>query len=368
MKPARRSAAARPVHRVKRLLGALAPPHVLDFWTSRISPTWSAQQPLGRIVGREVASSDAVTLWLQPNRHWQGFRAGQHLGIEAEIDGRLVTRSYSLCNAPRADGRLAITVKRVAGGKLSRHLCDVTRVGDVLRLAPAFGEMVWPEKPLGAWLFLAAGSGITPLMALVRDTAARGMFAPLTLLYWARTRAELCFADELRRLAAEHPNFNLRFVLTREAELQVGEHGGRVDASLLSTLVSDIDRQQVYACGPGGFVDSARKLLAERVQRFSAEAFSPPPSGIEEQGDVQVTLARRGRTLSIARGQSLLTALEAQGLNLASGCRMGICNTCACGKGAGRARHLHNGTLVDEPVSALKLCVHAAASDLVLDL
>ena len=346
----------------------MAPAHVLDFWTSRVSPIWSASQPLARVVGREVASRDAVTLWLRPNRHWSGFRAGQHLTVGAEIDGRLVTRSYSPCTAPRADGRLAITVKRVPGGKLSGHLCDAVRVGDVLRLAPAFGDMIWPVPPQGDWLFLAAGSGITPLMAMIREAAARTMSGALTLLYWARTRDELCFVDELRALAAKHPGFHVHFVLTREAQLCAGEHGGRLDANLLSTLTSDLGAQQVYACGPGGFVERARELLAGRVQHFGAEAFSPPPRGVEESGEVQVTLARRGRRVSIARGESLLTALEAQGIALASGCRMGICNTCACAKTSGEARHLYTDAVVDEPVSALKLCVHRAASDLVLDL
>lgn len=355
-------------HPVRRFLSAMVPPQVLDFWTLRLDPTWSSRQALARIVGREDASSDAVTLWLQPNRHWRGFRAGQHLGVGVEIEGRLVTRSYSLCEAPRADGRLAITVKRVAGGKLSPHLCDVARIGDVLQLAPAFGAMTWPAAPQGAWLFLAAGSGITPLMGLIRAAAANAMPNPLTLLYWTRTRAEQCFADELRALAAAHPNFRVHFVLTREPELRADELGGRLDTSVLQARVPDLDQRQVFACGPGGFVDSARALLADRVGHFEAEAFSPPPRGVEESGEVQVTLARRGRRVSIARGESLLTALEAQGIALASGCRMGICNTCACAKTSGEARHLYTDAVVDEPVSALKLCVHRAASDLVLDL
>lgn len=152
----------------------MAPPQVLHFWTLRLDPTWSSRQALARIVGREDASSDAVTLWVQPNRHWRGFRAGQHLGVGVEIDGRLVTRSYSLCEAPRADGRLAITVKRVAGGKAqpASGAVHVTSIGDALALSrAAFGAMTWPAAPQGAWLFLAAGSGITPLMALIVPAA-----------------------------------------------------------------------------------------------------------------------------------------------------------------------------------------------------
>lgn len=343
-------------------------PATLDFWASRLHPALSWARPLARIVARTRASGDAVTLLLRPNRHWQGFSAGQHVNVSAEIDGIRVTRSYSLSDMPRADGRIAITVKAVTGGRLSRHLCEDARVGDVLDLGPAFGEMTPPGSGSSPLLFLAAGSGITPLMAMLRRVAAQGMPRPLTLMYWARTREEFCFAAELRGLAARHADFHVRFVLTRADAWAPDETEGRLSEQQLSTLVPDATQRHVYACGPGGFVESARALLASRAPTFQSEAFTPPPRGVEESGSVQVTLARRGQTLVVPRGQSLLSALEQAGLNPASGCRMGICNTCACGKRSGTTRHLPTGTVQPEPVSALRLCVSSATSDLVLDL
>ena len=122
------------------------------------------------------------------------------------------------------------------------------------------------------------------------------------------------------------------------------------------------------ACGPGGFVEQARNLLEDTAHSFQAEAFSLPPLDHRDTGTVQVRLARRGVTLQLARGQSLLTALEAEGIKPASGCRMGICNTCSCAKASGSTRHLPSGALEHEPTSALKLCISSAASDLELDL
>ncbi|QSX74257.1 ferredoxin reductase [Lysobacter arenosi] len=352
------------------LLRSWVAPDVFDFWASHLHPTWSWNRPLARIVDRQAQSRDAVTLLLQPNRHWRGFLPGQHVNLGVEIDGVRMTRSYSLSDAPRADGRIAVTVKHIEGGRLSRHLCQDARIGDVVDLGQAFGEMTWANGAEGAWLFLAAGSGITPLMALVRAHAAKDMPTALTLLYWARNRDELCFVDELRALSQRYPQFNVHFVLTRESELVDGEHSGRIGSALLSELVADLAQRGVYACGPGGFVDSARALVAPNARSFTAEAFTPPPRDVEVEagGNVEVTLAASGRTLSVPRGQSLLTALEGQGLKLASGCRMGICNTCACGKVSGTTRHLHTGDAIGEPVSALRLCVNAATSDLVLDL
>ncbi len=364
---------------LKRLARTLVAPDAFDFWASRLHSTWSWDRPLARIVSRHAESSDTFTLLLKPNRHWRGFRAGQHLNIGAEIDGTRITRSYSLSDAPRADGRVAITVKAIPGGKLSQHLCHAAKPGDVLTLGPAFGEMTLPETSEGAWLFLAAGSGITPMMAMIRAQAALGMPMPIALAYWARSRAELCFVDELRTLAARQPNFRVDFVLTRDAAVDEVDHDdadtdefrhGRIDAASLSAFAPDLHQRRVFACGPDGFVAAARGLTADRAVAFHAEAFTPPPPAAVDDaaGSVQITLAASGRTLEVPRGTSLLTALEAAGLKPASGCRMGICNTCACGKRAGSTRHLHTGAVEREPVSALRLCVNSASSDLILDL
>jgi stearoyl-CoA 9-desaturase NADPH oxidoreductase len=237
----------------------------------------------------------------------------------------------------------------------------------VVQLGQAFGDMALPSHPHQPVLLLAGGSGITPLMAMLRALAARPLPAPLTLLYSARTRAELCFVDELRALAAAQPNFRVRFFLTRDAAQAPDEHAGRIDASAFAALIDAPAAQRVFACGPHAFVEHAR-ALTHAATSFQAEAFTPAPRTHEDHGVATLTLARSGRTVEVARGTSLLEALEGAGLRPAHGCRMGICNTCACGKRSGSVRHLPSGALAHEPASALKLCIHAAAGDLVLDL
>lgn len=359
---------ARTPSRLKRLVQPLVAAQVFDFWASRVSSTWTWDRPLARIVRRKAESADTMTLWLKPNGHWGGFRAGQHVNVSAQIDGVRMTRSYSLTSASKVDGCVAITVKRIEGGRFSQYLHHDAGIGGVLGLDQAFGEMTLPDSPSGQWLFLAAGSGITPLVSMVRSLAGQGMPVPLTLVYWARTREELCFVDELRALSERHPLFRVRFVLTRQDARDADEHSGRIAEVNLDALVEDLAGHQVFACGPGGFVDTARSLLAARAVSFEAEAFTPLPQAIQETGTVQVTLAASGRTLRLDRGMSLLKALEAEGLRPASGCRMGICNTCSCGKSSGATRNLNTGELASEPASALKLCISSAVTDLVLDL
>jgi ferredoxin-NADP reductase len=353
---------------VRSVAEVMAPPQALAFWAGRLAPGAAAAR--ARVLERRRESADAVTLVLQPGRGWGGFQPGQHVSIGAEIDGRRVRRSYSPTTIPSSDGRIAITVKRVVGGKLSGFLCDEVPVGAWLDIGPAFGEMTLPTELDAPLLFLAAGSGITPLVSMTRALAACRMPAPLTLLYWARRRDELCFVDELRALAHEHADFNVQFLLTGESASANDESEGRIDAAQLAQHVPNLALCRAQACGPNDFVEAARALAAPQALAFASEAFTPPriTDDSDATGSVQVTLAASRRVLTVPRGRSLLEALEAAGLAPAHGCRMGICNTCACGKQSGSTRHLHTGALEHEPATALRLCVNRAASDLVLDL
>jgi stearoyl-CoA 9-desaturase NADPH oxidoreductase len=353
---------------IRRLVDPLIDPATFDFWLGHLNRTWTWERPLARVVERRVEAADAVTLVLKPNRHWRGFRPGQHLNIGAEIHGRRVTRSYSLTDVPRRDGRIAITVKRVPEGLLSNHLCDRVQVGDVLSLDQAYGDMALPAKPQGDWLLLAAGSGITPLMSLTRALAAGDMPDSLTLIYWAGTAEQLCFAQELRALAAREPRFKLHLLLTQDPAAPAS----RIDATQLQALLgpqAQWSGLQVLACGPGGFVETARRLLRPQVQSFVAEAFSPAvPVNVDDAHEVTVQLRRSGRSLTISSGDSLLAALEAQGVRPPSGCRMGICHSCVCTKHEGLAQNIDTGERDGEPESELRLCVSRACSDISLDL
>lgn len=365
-------AASPPAHWLQRVLNPLVDPATFDFWAGLINPAWSWSRPLATIVGRRVEALDTVTLVLKPNAHVGGFLAGQHVNISAEVNGRRTTRSYSLTGVPTTARRgrtLSITVKRVEGGALSTHLVQHARVGDVLEVGPAFGNLTLPTRPEGKWLFLAAGSGITPLMGLTRALAAQGMPVDLHLLYWVKTRAELCFLQELRALAARQPNFTLQVIVTHEDAVLPGDARGLISVDQLESLVPQLSQRQVYACGPGGFVAAARTCTNGRVRSFDAEGFTPAAPAVEAPAStVRVRLQRSGRELNVSTGLSLLEALEQQGLNPPSGCRMGICHTCVCPRLDGTTHDTQTGETQSETDRAVRLCVSRACTDLTLDL
>ena len=339
-------------------------PSLFDFWAGQLNPLWTLREPLARLVRREPAGEGAATLVLRCNRHWAGMRAGQHITLGVELEGRVLRRSYS----PTALGprELAITVKAVEGGAISQHLVHHAKPGDLFRLDAAFGDFHMPAA--APVLLLAAGSGITPMRSLLREACRRPLAAPVDLFYWERNAAAFQFRDELQALAAATPNLRVHLLTTREGEVPAA----RITTHSLDVPGDDtpLAQRHVLACGPDGFVAAARQRLLHQVAGFQAEAFTPPAplSDADSAGEIALTLARSGRQLKVARGRSLLESLEAQGIKPKHGCRMGICNSCTCDRVSGTTRHLRTGEMQSETAQPVRICVSAPTTDLTLDL
>jgi len=339
-------------------------PSLFDFWAGQLNPLWTLREPLARLVRREPAGEGAATLVLRCNRHWAGMRAGQHITLGVELEGRVLRRSYS----PTALGgrELAITVKAVEGGAISQHLVHHAKPGDLFRLDAAFGDFHMPAA--APVLLLAAGSGITPMRSLLREACRRPLAAPVDLFYWERNAAAFQFREELQALAAATPNLRVHLLTTREGEVPAA----RITTHSLAVPGDDtpLAQRHVLACGPDGFVAAARQRLVHQVAGFQAEAFTPPAplSDADSAGEIALTLARSGRQLKVARGRSLLESLEAQGIKPKHGCRMGICNSCTCDRVSGTTRHLRTGEMQSETAQPVRICVSAPTTDLTLDL
>lgn len=344
--------------------------NTVNFWASKLNPLWSINQPMARIVARTEAASNSVTLILKPNRHVVMPQAGQHITVATDINGVRIARSYSTSSVAEQPGLLAITVKQIEDGRLSNWLCLQACEGDVLYLGQPFGDFQWPAQQHPV-LLLAAGSGITPMISLLRQYAAQQLPSKqvVQLHYWVRSREEACFIDELLALPKIQPNFSLHVYLTQQNQSQPHEHTGRINASHFSQQ-EDLSNSHVLACGPSGFVSNAQQILQAQVASFQAEAFSPPQirPDAHDNETVQITLQRQQRILTIPTGQSILAALEAEGINHPSGCRMGLCNTCACPKVSGTTEHLISGEQQQDENPALRVCVSRARSNLVLDI
>ena len=211
---------------------------------------------------------------------WPGHLAGQHVDIRLTAeDGYQAQRSYSIATAPE-EGRLALTVERLGDGEVSPYLTDVLDVGDKLELrGPIGGYFVWDADDGGPVLLVAGGSGVVPLMAMIRHRAAVGSDVPMRLLYSAKTLADVIYRDELAELESRGDGLDTFFTLTREQPPGWTGYGRRVDRELLAEVGwPAAERPLAYVRGPTGFVEAVASALVDSghpPQRIKTERFGP---------------------------------------------------------------------------------------------
>ena len=334
--------------------------HDANFWLQKINPLWSMNQPLAKVVKKQIVAKDMVSLILQCNRHVQRGVAGQHHPVTVEIAGRHYERTYSLMQVDT--DHLCLTVKKVDQGLVSSWLVDQSQTGDILRLGQPYGEMQQHIQTLKL-LLLAAGSGITPMLSLIEALCQSQQLKTLAvqLMYWVKTHEDAAYAEYLKEVAENFANFTYQVFCTQEQDQRLNQT--HVDQ------LKSLHETTVYACGPSGFAAMAESLFnhaaAIQTQAFSLSQFDTDAT---DTGFINVILTQSNKTLAIPKGQSILSSLEQQGIKPKHGCRMGICNKCACSKVQGSTKNLLNGSANHEPSQLLKICVNSAQSDLVIDL
>ena len=265
------------------------------------------------------------------------YRPGQFVTVEAEIDGRRICRSYTLASTPSQPDSFEIAIKRVAGGPFSNWICDRLAVGDSLRMSGPFGEFTCAPRPPAKLLLLSAGSGITPMLAMARWIVDRQFEVDVSFLHIARSRAELMYAGELKRLASAHPQLRVSLSLTQEpADSSWRGARGRLSARWLGRSVSDLPDRSVFLCGPQSFMDSATELLlAKGLPEGQLHTESFDVGGALSGKGGQVSFADSAIALAASGSESLLDLAEAAGIRIASACRSGHCGECRvrCTKG-----------------------------------
>lgn len=333
-----------------RLLALLAGPHGVDRYTELVDPMWTTEDRAS-VVRVSRPTQRSVTLWLQPNHaRPQSFQAGQYVNITVEIDGRRHTRCYSPANAEGV-GVLELTVTRHDGGVVSEYLYCAAHPGMTVGLSAPAGDFVLPERRPRRLLLIAGGSGITPVMSMVRTLAEDECFdGEVAVLHYVRTLDDACYRGQLLTL----PDVRVRYACTRGTG---GDLTGHLDWSHLAAAMPDPDA--VYVCGPPALVDAVRRHYPNAV----AESFAPAPLVIPDSpGSGRITFSDSGIDVD-DDGRTLLDQAEAAGLRPASGCRMGICHTCTRRKTHGVVRNVTTGALSTADDDAIQICVSVPAGD-----
>ncbi|WP_274035823.1 ferredoxin reductase [Streptomyces sp. MMBL 11-1] len=327
----------------------LLPSDYLDL----VSPLRAGADLCGRIEAVHSETGDAATVVIRPGRGWRGHTAGQYVRIGVDVDGVRLWRAYSLTSpTDRRDGRITITVKAVPDGKVSNHLVRRAKPGTLIRLDQPTGDFVLPRARPAKVLYLTAGSGITPVMGMLRDTE----LDDVVMVHCAPQPHDVIFRSELHGLVADK-----RLRLT---EVHT-DTDGRLDIARLDDLVPDWAERETWACGPGGLLDAAEEHWAEHGvrERLHTERFQPGILVAGDGGDGgEVTFSTTGRTVDADGVTPLLDVGEEAGVLMPSGCRMGICFGCVTPLKAGAVRDLRTGEITEaEPGVLIQTCVSAAA-------
>ncbi|KAA1251404.1 ferredoxin reductase [Mycobacterium simiae] len=351
-------------HAVRKIVERVTTPLLPDDYLQLANPLWSARELRGRILQVHRETEDSATLVIKPGWGFSfDYLPGQYIGIGLLVDGRWRWRSYSLTSSPVGSSGSArtvtITVKAMPEGFLSTHLVAGAAPGTIVRLAAPQGHFVLPDPAPPSILFLTAGSGITPVLSMLRTLVRRNQITDIVHVHSAPTEAAAMFGAELAALAENHPGYRLSLRATR-AE-------GRLDLGRLGEEVPDWRERQTWACGPAAMLNQAEKVwsTAGVGERLHLERFAVSKAAPAGAGGV-VTFARSGKSVNADAATSVMDAGEGAGVQMPFGCRMGICQSCVVELVDGHVRDLRTGR-EHEPGSRIQTCVSAASGDCVVN-
>jgi stearoyl-CoA 9-desaturase NADPH oxidoreductase len=339
-----------------KAVSAFTSPLLPDDYLEMINPLWSTRELRGRVEEIVREEGEAVTVLIKPGHTWPGHEPGQYLRIGFDIDGKRHWRAYSLTSDPgREDGMISITPKLVEEGVVSPYVVRELRPGAIVTLSDIEGTFMLPDPRPEKILFVTAGSGITPVMAMLRCLEREDELDDVVHVHSARRPDYVTFGTQLRELARRHEGLRLHEQHTAEM--------GRIGPGDLDRLCPDWRERETFVCGPAEMLDDFLAHYEEHdlADQIHIERFQPIIGGDD-------AAAGEGGTIKFLESdaeaesdgsQPILVAGEEAGLELPFGCRMGICHTCVGQLCEGRLRDLRTGEVHGEEGEIVRTCVNA---------
>ena len=315
----------------------------------------------GRVVSVTPETRHAATVQIRPSKSWRGHVPGQYVRVGVDVDGVRHWRPYSLTSPTTpTDGLVSITVKAIPNGTVSNYMVRLLAPGTLVHLDQASGDFVLPRPLPVRTLFVTAGSGITPVMGLLRNHLAD--LPDVVIVHSAPTADDVIFGDQLRDWSRTG---RLRLIERHTAT------AGILDPARLDDLVPDWRDRESWACGPIGLLDAMEAHWADAgvAERLHTERFRS--TLITEGEGGTVTFLQQGAVVGVDGATPILDAGEDAGVLMPSGCRMGICFRCVVPLRQGMVRDLRDGklTVATEGDSIhIQTCVSAAAGNCEIDL
>lgn len=349
------------------LAQVLAWPHRAESYLEFLAPNVGGTAIKATIKTVRQETARAVSLVLEPNHRWPGHTPGQYVPFTVAINGRRHTRCFTVSGVEA--GCPVVTIQAHDGGVVSTWANESVWSGDIVELGAPAGDFVLPADRQQPFLFIAGGSGITPIRALVDQLTGEGHQGKVDILYYVPSSPEAIFLGHLKALEASNPNIKLHLAVTRGKE--AGTLSGHFTAAHLKAIGTDLSQARAYVCGPAGLIAAVEQHWsnAGQYERLTLERFKavelPVMVGAEDQA---VRFTDSAITTTAPAGRTLLETAEGAGLAPTSGCRQGICRTCTCRKLAGQVRDIRTGELSGNGEEDIAICVTVPVTPVTIEL
>lgn len=325
---------------------------------------WDHRRNMLQCIGVTPESSDVMTFHFRGDgEQWFRYLPGQFVTLELPVGAEPVYRTYTLSSTPSRPYSVAVTVKAQPNSIGTRWMFDHLKVGMKIRAVGPIGDFTYRHHPANKYLFISAGSGITPMMSMLREMSDRSPEADVTFVNCARTPSDILFRHELEYLARYMPNVSLGFIVERNGRTDLWSGlKGFVDKAKVALLASDFMERTVFCCGPEPFMAAVHSMLEASgfdMNNFHQESFAPAlaapmedvAEAVEDDGSLKkVTFTLAGKEQSCQPGQTVLLTARAAGVRIGAACESGLCGTCRVLKISGEVEMSHNGGILDEEI------------------
>lgn len=326
------------------------------------------------------ATDCATFAFRAPSGGWFDYLPGQFLTLELPVPGGPLLRTYTISSSPSRPLSISVTVKAQAGSLGTRWMLDHLKPGMRIKAHGPAGVFSFHRHPAAKYLFISAGSGITPMMSMTTWAWDSGEMPDITFVHAARQPSDIIFRQRLEGFAARVPGLQLRFTVEEVEPFKVWPgFRGRLNQIMLGLMAPDYLEREVFCCGPAPFMQAVREMLqslGHDMARYHEESFAAPrPEEVPVElaapaAAAEVTFAVSGKTLTTDGTETILAVARRAGLNIPSSCNFGLCGTCKVQKAAGDVAMVHNGGITDDEIAAglILACCSRPQGAVVMDL
>ncbi|KRW96977.1 hybrid-cluster NAD(P)-dependent oxidoreductase [Paracoccus sp. MKU1] len=337
---------------------------------------WKDDEPLECVMVVPETSDTATFTFRAPSGAWFDYQPGQFVTLDLPVPGGNVQRTYTISSSPSRPLSISVTVKAQPGSVGGRWMIDHLRPGMRLKAFGPAGIFSFVRHEAPKYLFISAGSGITPVMSMTTWAWDSGEMPDIVFVHAARSPSEIIFRQRLEGMADRVPGLQLRFTVEDSDPFRTW-HGyrGRLNQIMLGLMAPDYLEREVFCCGPEPFMQAVRDMLIALgfdMDHYHQESFGAPIRNEseapvlddvvpDEESAAQITFESSGVVAKCHETDTVLAVAKANGLNIPSGCTFGLCGTCKVKKTAGEVHMVHNGGITDEDIEEgyiLACCSH----------